>query len=202
MPTFPNPKPATLLSLPPETRLAIYPLLFPTLPITLTPSNPIPVPPILQSTTLLRAEALPIFFSTIGLHISVSLRPTPQERPHVLLAKIPETQLRGIRRFVVEWGECFEVVVQLTMNPVKRVEEDDEGVVVGEKWYVVVRSLRASIGEEICETLAETVSKWTGALLEGHKEGLFLDAKDLCWFIANINRHAPAVLQEVCGISA
>ncbi|KAF2170979.1 hypothetical protein M409DRAFT_18951 [Zasmidium cellare ATCC 36951] len=206
---FPKSAPQpTLLSLPPETRLNIYTTLFPPLKLhltPLTPSNPLPEPPILHTTSLLRSEALPIFYSAIEVHIPTFHRTTPPERVGVLIGKIPEGQIKQIRRFVVPWTLRFEVTVQLSPNPWRRAQSDGAdggGLAVGEKHYVVVRSMRANISEEFCEKFTEAVLTWIEDLLESHEEkGLYLNAKDLCSLVANINRHAPTMLRQVCGIS-
>lgn len=100
--------------------------------------------------------------------------------------------------------------MQLTKNPVrkmKRVERDDRdavvGVVMAEKYYVRVMSVRKGISREFCEKFAQEMSKFVGSLLadqEANGEEPHFTAGDLVSLIEHIDNVAPSLLMDVCGV--
>lgn len=210
-------QPTNLPSLPTELRLPIYEQLFDAQCITLTPEtafNPIRVHPLLQINQRLRNEALSTFFSSKELVIPTFLRITPEERLPTLLSKLLPGQLGQISRVTIPWNQRFQVVIQFTPNPTAKVQQEDAladdvdfddpiGIATGENFYVHVRSCSSVVDKEFCEKFAHVLSQAITCLLEseGREKGMYLSPQDMCWLVAQVNRHAEQMLRDICGIS-
>lgn len=213
-----RPQPSSLLSLPLETRLTVYKDLFTPQTIylnTYTQSNPISEPPILHTSTLLRSEALPIFYSSLTLNIP---RPRRHFYPELesVLSKIPHEQMLQIRRFVIPYTTRCTITIQLSPNPSRYFEADrtidttvtspaPNHIVVGGKYYVQVSSTRRGINQDFCEAFAAPMARLLDGLLtdqerKGRRPGLYLSAVDLHWLMVNIDMQVPVMLKEFCNL--